>query len=234
MPWLSPPPHPRLTLAPHLRTPYKSFPELEVALLPVRTQPGGRQMPPLPVAHTFTLSPQLQLRAQPALGGLQGAGRESSCPLPTRSTTPAASSPPGHAGTPGSSASDGGTKAKCKGGSSRSHRAPGLRVSPSGSKAGGHSFIHSLTRSLICSFHPPPHHSGSNLLWLRPHLGIILDSFLLPPLPPHPTICKFCWFYLQNTTQILPSHHLHCLQPRPSLEMRQPPHWDPCVHAAPL
>ena len=62
-----------------------------------------------------------------------------------------------------------------------------------------HSLIHSFTRSLICSFHCPPHHRGSTLPRLRAYPGVIFDSFLLPPLPPHPN-CTFCWFYLQNTS----------------------------------
>lgn len=88
------------------------------------------------------------------------------------------------------------------------------------------SFIHSLTQSLVCSFHRPPHHRGSALPRLRAHPGVIFDSFLLPPLPPHPN-CTFCWFYLQNTSQVLPSHHLHGFQLRPSLAMHQPSHWAP-------
>ena len=71
-----------------------------------------------------------------------------------------------------------------------------------------HSFIHSLTRLLL----PPPSPSqGSTLPRLRAHSGVNFDSFLLPPLPPHPNR-TFCWFSLQNASQVLPSHHLHSLQ----------------------
>ena len=71
-----------------------------------------------------------------------------------------------------------------------------------------HSFIHSLTRLLL----PPPSPSqGSTLPRLRAHSGVNFDSFLLPPLPPHPNR-TFCWFCLQNASQVVPSHHLHSLQ----------------------
>jgi len=68
-----------------------------------------------------------------------------------------------------------------------------------------HSFIHSLTRLLL----PPPSPSqGSTLPRLRAHSGVNFDSFLLPPLPPHPNR-TFCWFCLQNASQVGSAFKMH-------------------------
>lgn len=85
---------------------------------------------------------------------------------------------------------------------------------------GGHSF-----NRLLTYLHLP---RSSPSLQLHAFLAQpCLESLLLlspTDCPPHSTICKSCWIHLLNTSQMLPSHHRHCPQPRPSLEMHLLPH----------
>lgn len=58
---------------------------------------------------------------------------------------------------------------------------------------------------------------------------VIFYFFLLPAaLPIQPFVNPVD--STSKTSQILPSHHCHCRQPRPSLEMHPSPHQAPCAH----
>ncbi|KAB1262612.1 hypothetical protein Cadr_000021276 [Camelus dromedarius] len=153
--------HLRLTVAPHLRTHYKSFLELE-ADLPAWTQPWGREMPSLLSTSSSSHLNHGYHPCSSCLHRLQGAGRESSDPLPARSLTPSASSPLGHPGTWGSSAADGETKAEAE------------------CESVWFQSQESFILSLICSFHCPPYHSSYILPLLRPHLAACCPHCLPP------------------------------------------------------